>query len=277
MAGGEDPIPYRRRLSDDALAQLAARLTERDRRIIALVWEHRVLTTDHIHDLVFGGHGHVRRRLVTLHRIAALDRFRPLRTTGSAPFHYVLGPAGAAVLAAERGIDIRDLGYRRDKTLAIAHNQRLAHIVGVNGFFAALATAAGRSQGRAQLLEWWPERRCRGVWGDIVRPDGYGRWREHDHEVDFFLEYDRGTEPLHRVADKLDAYADLHDVTGIPTHTLFWLPTHRRETALRKLLRPTVVPVATASTTLGRGPADAVWLAVGATEDTRRRLATIDR
>ncbi|MBA2319072.1 MAG: hypothetical protein H0V93_15025, partial [Euzebyales bacterium] len=48
------------------------------------------------------------------------------------------------MLAAERGID-RELGYRRDKAWAIAHNQRLAHVVGVNGFFAALAAAAHRS------------------------------------------------------------------------------------------------------------------------------------
>jgi len=46
------------------------------------------------------------------------------------------------VLAAERGIELRELGYRRDKALAIAHNQRLGHIVGVNGFFAALAAVA---------------------------------------------------------------------------------------------------------------------------------------
>lgn len=261
-------------MSEDALAQLAARLTDRDRRITELVWEHRVLTTDHVRDLVFGDHGHVRRRLIALHRLAVLDRFRPLRTTGAAPFHYVLGPAGAAVLAAERGIDARDLGYRRDKTLAIAHNQRLAHIVGVNGFFAALAAAAHRSQGRAQLVTWWPERRCNATWGDIVRPDGYGRWHEDGREVDFFLEYDRGTEPLNRVAAKLDAYADLLEMTDIRTPTLFWLPTHRRETALRKLLRPISFPIATTSATLGRGPADAVWLEVGAT-DHRRRLAVI--
>src|SRR5680860_1574702 len=126
----------------NAFAQLAARLPDRDRRIIELLWEHRVLTTEHIRDLMFGHHGHVRRRLVTLHRLGVLDRFRPLQATGSAPFPYVLGPSGAAVLAAERGIELRELGYRRDKPLAIAHNPRLGHIVGVNGFFAALAAVA---------------------------------------------------------------------------------------------------------------------------------------
>jgi hypothetical protein len=141
--------------------------------------------------------------------------------------------------------------------LAIAHSQRLAHIVGVDGFYAALAAVAHRSHGQAQLVEWWPERRCRATWGDIVRPDGNGRWREHDREVDFFLEYDRGIEPLDRVAAELDAYADLLDITEVCTPTLFWLPTHRREAALRKLLRPAAVPVSTASATLGRWPADA--------------------
>lgn len=80
-------------------------------------------------------------------------------------------------------------------------------------------------------------------------------------------------DPRHdRIAARLDAYADLHEVTGISTPTLLWLPTHRREAALRKLLRAVSVPAATASATLGRGPADAVWLAVGATDQMRRQL-----
>lgn len=43
----------------------------------------------------------------------------------------------------------------------------------------------------------------------IVRPDGYGRWHQDGREVDFFLEYDRGTEPLDRLAAKLAGYRKL--------------------------------------------------------------------
>ncbi len=43
----------------------------------------------------------------------------------------------------------------------------------------------------------------------VVKPDGFDRWREGDVEIPFFLEYDRGTEPLDRLAAKLYAYQEL--------------------------------------------------------------------
>src|SRR6266508_2553671 len=81
----------------------------------------------------------------------------------------------------------------------------------------------------AWLALWLSERACAHCWGQVVRPDGYGRWRQGDREVDFFLEYDRGTEPLDRLAAKLHAYSELADATNIPTPVLFWLPTSGRE------------------------------------------------
>lgn len=128
------------------LAELAARLTERDRRLCRLVWEHHVLTSQHCADLLFQSPITARHRLVILAGLRVLDRFRPTRElgTGSAPWHYVLGPAGAAVLAAERGITSAQLGYRPERALSVAHSPRLAHQVGVNEFFAALAAHARR-------------------------------------------------------------------------------------------------------------------------------------
>ena len=57
--------------------------------------------------------------------------------------------------------------------------------------------------------------------------------------TDFFLEYDTGSENLHRVAAKLAGYHNLAARTGITTPVLFWLPTARREAALRALLAST--------------------------------------
>lgn len=169
----------------------------------------------------------------------------------------------------------KDLAYRRDKAVALAHSQRLAHTVGVNGFFTDLA-AACRSGGRSELVEWWSERRCAATWGHIVRPDGYGRWREGPREVDFFLEYDRGTEPLNRLVDKLNGYADLQAATGITTTwVLLRLPGSRREAALRKLLRRAPVSVATGHPLRDYTPADALWLPRGATQAPRQRPAAL--
>jgi len=132
------------------LADLAARLTERDRQLCRLLAEHRVFTSHQLAELAFGHLDTAEDRLRTLTTLGLLDRFRPRRDTGSAPYHYVLGPLGAAVLAAEQAVSVAELGYRRAATLAIAHHRRLPELVRGNGFFAALAGYA-RRQADAEL------------------------------------------------------------------------------------------------------------------------------
>ena len=198
--------------------------------------------------------------------------------------HFVLDEAGAYLLAAEDGITPGQLGYRRDRALAIALSVQLAHATGTNSVFCALA-AQGRQAGNAALTCWWSERRCAALWGDLARPDGYGQWTEHTPAgpavTDFFLEYDTGSENLHRVAAKLTGYQNLAARTGITTPVLFWLPTARREAALRALLDSTAgrggpgarpaggvpgVPVATTTpqaAASGGGPAGPIWLPAG--------------
>jgi hypothetical protein len=169
------------------VADLAGRLTERDRQLCRLLAEHRVLTSHQLAELAFNHLDTAEDRLRTLTTLGVLDRFRPRRDTGSAPYHYVLGPLGAAVLAAEKGVGIGGLGYRRAATLAIAHHRRLPEFLRINGFFAALAGYARRHPD-ADLALWWSQRRCQATWGAVVQPHGFGRWREHGAALDFFLE-----------------------------------------------------------------------------------------
>src|SRR6266700_1128158 len=161
----------------DLLAALAARLTTRDRWLLRMLHEHQVLTTTQITQLAFGTTRAATARLLTLYTHQAIDRFRPLAVTGSAPWHFALGPAGAQVLAAEDAITTAQLGYRRDRAMAIALSPRLAHTTGTSGLFTALAAHARATPG-AGLVCWWGERRCAALWGDLARPDGYGRWHQ---------------------------------------------------------------------------------------------------
>jgi hypothetical protein len=46
----------------------------------------------------------------------------------------------------------------------------LAHLVGCNGFLAAVVRSA-RARGNAKLAEWRSSRRCDAAWGKVVRPD----------------------------------------------------------------------------------------------------------
>ncbi|MBF6238704.1 replication-relaxation family protein [Nocardia otitidiscaviarum] len=264
-----------------AHAQLAERLTARDRWMLRMCHEHRVLTTGQFTALAFSSINFARRRLAQLHDYGVLEKFRPLRTTGSAPAHWVLGPAGAAVLAAEAGVEVHDLRYRPDRALAIAHSLHLAHTLGVNEWFTTLATSP---HDEGTLLAWWSEHRCRALWGDLARPDGYGRYTRTGASIDFFLEYDLGTMALPTVAAKLLGYAELARTSAVITPILFWLPSRARENAARKALHdtwtrlvdPDTVPVATAAADLldptRFTPADRLWLALDATGTERVAL-----
>ncbi|MFD2415358.1 replication-relaxation family protein [Amycolatopsis pigmentata] len=254
-------------------AMLAWRLTPRDKWIIRMLHEHRVLTIHQLTDLTFPSARAARMRLRELYAWRVVDRFQPFVSVGTAPMHYVLAPAGATVLAAEDGLDVKDLRYRHDRAYGIAHSLRLAHIVGVNEWFTALVAASRTSSGEEALTAWWSETRCARHFGDLVKPDGYGRWTNHGTEIEFFLEYDFGTEPLTKLAGKLTGYAALAASSGITTPVLVWLTTARREAAARRLLHrawqtldnPRSVPLATATADLlspdaTPSPAEEVWL-----------------
>ena len=254
----------------ERLAAVAGRVTGRDRRLCALLAEHRVLTTPQLTQLAFPSPDAAIKRLAILHQLGLLDRFRPYHTPGSAPYHYTLGPLGAAVLAAHHDQDPTASGYRRDRTLALAHSRWLPIWSGSTGSSAPSPTPPAARKGRSWSV-WWSEQRCAARWGRLVHPDGYGRWREHHQRVDFFLEYDRATEAPQRLAGKLTGYLELADATGIATPLLVWLPTPARETTIRHALAGTSLPIATATPNPDHSPAGPLWLPLHRS-DPRRRL-----
>ncbi|MCP2336959.1 replication-relaxation family protein [Actinomadura rupiterrae] len=264
------------------MADLAHRLTPRDRAILGLVWEHKVLTTDQITALFFRTPERTQQRLRELHRHRALSSFRPWTPVGTAANHWVLGPAGAHVLAVERGVHIQQLGYRLETALAIAVSPRLGHQLGVNDFFVRLRAHARKHDEGTRLIRWLSERQCQSQWRDRARPDAYGYWQETDRcrqrsRIKFFLEHDTGTERLASVAAKIDGYAALARKTGELVPVLFWLPSAAREANLRTILDTPKVPVATAvhtPTTDPEGPAGPVWLPAGV-NGARHRLACL--
>lgn len=263
-------------------ATLAARLTGRDRWLIRMLHEHRVLTSHQITRAAFGTGRVARTRLLELYRWRVLDRFQPFTSPGTAPFHYVLDTAGATVLAAELGLDPRDLHYRHPAAIGIAHSLRLRHTLGVNQFFTDLIHHARRSDGQARVTAWWSETRCGRHYGDLARPDAYGRWTSHGREIEFFLEFDTGSEALRVVAAKLASYHRLAAHTRITTPVLFHFPTPAREASARRALHaalsglddPASVPTATSHADPTGTPADRAWLPLAphGTQTERRTL-----
>ncbi|MGP4029722.1 replication-relaxation family protein [Actinomadura sp. 3N407] len=262
VGAGSTREASRPRVSPELIAVLATRLQPRDVWLLELLHEHRVLTTHQIHQLAFSSISAATHRMLVLWRLRAVERFRPAVAAGSAPLHYVLGPAGATILAERRRLSAAQFGYRLDRALSLAVSDKLTHLVGSNGMFAAL-TAYARTHPGARLDAWWSERRCAAVWGKIVRPDGYGRWHHDGHATDFFTEYDTGTEPLNRLLAKIGDYITLADMTGI-THTpvLFVLPNPAREQHLHARTHPTAPPIATTTPQAlndAGGPAGPAW------------------
>jgi hypothetical protein len=258
----------------DLVSLLATRLTERDRWLLRMLFEHKVFTTAHIADFGFAGNRDTAdHRLLVLYRLNVLQKIRPLRPGGgSAPCHWLLGTAGAEVVAAERGLTLKELGWRRDRANAVLLSAKLGHLLGVNGFFSRLAVPAGH----ARLTEWWPEARCAATWKKFVQPDGYGRWGTPERKLGFFLEFDNGTEALARVTAKIDAYARLAQASGINTPLLFHFPSPRREQHFRDTCPAVTLPVLTTSgDPANRHLAGPVWAALHS--DARRPLADFTR
>ena len=268
------PEGRRRPTAGDPIG-LLGRLTGRDRLIIETLGEHHVLRTDQLTDLAFPSPEVARHRLLRLHRMQVVDRFRWFTISGSQPWHYTLGPVGATLLAAAAGIDPPRPAELRRRLERLATSPRLSHLLGVNGFFTALAGHA-RVNPECSLDAWWSERRCAAQYSTIVRPDAYGAWSEAGRRIEFFLEYDTGSESLGRLVAKMPGYADLASAGGPNAVVLFWLPSVAREAHFRRLLgqRPIAgVSVATAAADLaeaaGARPAGPVWLTPGAGRRTR--------
>jgi hypothetical protein len=272
-----------------------AHLTERDRWLVRLVGEHRVLTTDQLAALGFGNITTARHRLSVLVRLGLLRRFRPHPPTGSAPWHYLLGPVGAALLGTEDQEEKKWTPQARaDRQLSLERSQRLGHMIGRNQFFVALAAHA-RQQG-GDLRAWRNETHAAAhalqdllvapsTWDRLPHPDGAGTWSEDGQAVTFLLEYDTGTEHLPVLADKLGGYTLLASALAnqglIAPPLLFCFSSPRREQAARRALAATrdaaALRIATAAIDpYVASPAGPVWLPLTGHQGRQVRLIDLD-
>src|SRR5215470_14549641 len=110
-----------RPVSAELSLELWSRVTARDRWLLSMLAEHRVLTTTQVAVAAFGSERVARARL----------------------------------LAAEGGVELK---WRRDHALGVLAAGTLPHTVGVNGVGIGLVAYARGCAG-ARLVAWWGERR----------------------------------------------------------------------------------------------------------------------
>ncbi|MFE3196310.1 replication-relaxation family protein [Nocardia sp. NPDC059240] len=244
------------------------RLTARDHELIGLLARHRVLTTQHIANLLFADDREASKRLRVLTELGILERFHhgrsPGHGRGQLPWHYTLGPLGAMITAASTETAIPTASDTRARAQRLAHSGGLDHLLGVNDFFARLARTARTSSGCA-LSAWRDSRAAALMCGNHARPDGYGQWRERGRGTEFFLEYDDATNALAVTLSKLRGYRYLaHIGRGLPVLFVFTDPARRHAFGQGLANRPELAAgllVATAATgdIHEHGPAAPIW------------------
>jgi hypothetical protein len=260
----------------DPLLPVLRQLTSRDRDLLSVLYDHKVLTTEQIATAFFPNLDTAQHRLVVLYRLGVVDRFRWLREGGgSYSWRYTIGHLGAAYVAALRGVDPPRRDRISNRTRRLAVSPTLDHTLGTNGFFTDLLGYA-RTHPQARLVRWWNQDQCNepGAFGLMslyghVYPDGHGIWTERDRLLLFFLEHDTGTEPLGRLVEKLDSYTGTPDRPMPHLPVLFWLHSAAREEHLHRRLAALRYPmlIVTAArdhaAQIGASPADAIWTEVG--------------
>ena len=226
------------RVSAERVFELARHLTERDRAIALALYEHQLLTTDQLTLLFFSSTRRAQARLRFLYEERVLDRFYPQRPygLGKPQAHWLLDEAGAILVAASLGVERKQLGWRRRDDWA-SHPQ-LLHRLEANRFVTDLigATVAGRSFG---VSEWWGSgsahsRLDTSRLHEAPIPDCGFFLETARGPIECYLEWDRGTETLDRLTDKLSRYWHSEALSNRErlVNVLFVVPSERRLQAL---------------------------------------------
>lgn len=244
--------------SATGLLAIYPHITSRDRRLLQLLDDHQVLTTDHIHRLLFRARRTCQIRLGELHALGLVERFRFARDGGgSQPWHWTLGHNGHRFQAAAHHRPEPTGRASRQSTHRLSANPNLTHLLTANEFGVRL-TVHARQHSSARLERWWSEATATARFR-TVKPDGHGLWRVGDTMVGYWLEVDTGSEPLGRVVAKLDSYTSLARTGGPRYPVLFWLHSAEREEHLHTVLRGRWAEGA--ATAVHRSdPAERVWL-----------------
>lgn len=192
-------------------------LTARDRQIIEMVYQCRVLRQDQIHALFFGAStSSSQRRLALLFHHGFLTRvFLTARASYMlSPALYMLDKRGAELLRMEFGYD--DIAWTTKSN--DVGQQFLEHTLAINDVRVAVTLACRQLDG-FELLEWRSEAQMKASYDRVtitppkgrsehisLIPDSFFVVQTPQGKAPFFLEVDRGTETTGRFQKKIFAY-----------------------------------------------------------------------
>ncbi len=185
----------------------ASAIDERDHRVLLLLLEHKILTTHQISSLCFKSLRRCQHRMRELKDLGFVSSFQVGRGfgEGKAPACWHLTKPGLVEIADAKDVRTSDLPWVPDSSYRTS--KMIAHRLGVNAFFCALAEASRAFQGHC-LATWRPEHWGRTRAADI-KPDGFGRYLHPGGACEFYFEYDRATEARGALTRKLEGYLRL--------------------------------------------------------------------
>jgi Replication-relaxation len=211
----------------------ASAIDERDLQVLLLLLEHKILTTHQIVSLCFRSLRRCQHRMRELKNLGLVSSFPVGRGFGEgrAPACWHLTKPGLVEVADAKDVRASDLPWVPDSSYRT--NRLIAHRLGVNAFFCALADASRTFQGHC-LATWRPEHWVRTKAAEI-KPDGFGRYLHPGGTCEFYFEYDRATEARGALTRKLEGYLKLaagwtreQELTGFP-NLLVLVPEEERE------------------------------------------------
>jgi Replication-relaxation len=131
-------------------------LDERDHALLLNLLEHKVLTTHQIKSLFFRSFRRCQHRMKELRELDLVSSLSVGRGFGEGrpPACWFLTKAGLSKIAETMDIRVSDLPWVPD--YSYRSNLLLAHRLGVNAFFCALAEASRAHDGHC-LINWRPE------------------------------------------------------------------------------------------------------------------------
>lgn len=238
------------------LVRVAQAMSERDGQILRVVAELRIASAGQIEALVFTEGSALTRarrsrgalaRLTEWGVVARLERRIGGVRAGSSSYLYRLAPAGRRLL----GLPVR-AGWREP---GLDH---LQHTLAAGDLHVALAQAAARGEIEGFEVEHEPGiwRRFTGLGGDRqwLKPDLFVTVISGDMEWIWFVEIDRGSESLRRIAAKADQYVAYwrtgqeQQRLGVFPKVAWIAPDEARATALQEALERAGEPAVALST-----------------------------
>jgi Replication-relaxation len=207
------------------------RLTDRDRRMLAKCAVCRWLTTDALRRLYFpeATLNAVQKRLRKLAEAGYLWSYREHPTAEAI---HALGPEGKPIVE-EKGIEVALQGEVP---------KQVEHLLGVNEVRIAVET------GSVPVVYFFSAAELRGVgWTHAVIPDAVFAVQASERRT-FFVEYDRSTETLEKLVQKLLWYG--RGIDGFPFEAVLVITerTRRLDVLARELRRKDVSVTGLAST-----------------------------